>query len=1009
MLFGAACAVAPPRFLALALALTGSSVWAVGPAEAVGTRRPAATPLAGLRYTNAFFPGTTYRAAVPTPEAVLGFGLGDRAASVGEIERCLKAWTQASPDRTRWVEYARSHEGRPLSYVVVTAPTNANRLDRIQEGLARLGDPRRTTDDEAAALIRSLPAVAWLGYTVHGDETEGSDAALALLYHLIAAEDAATARLLEALVVVVDPVMNPDGRDRFVKMIAENRGVAPNVDDQSLVHDGYWPYGRGNHYLYDLNRDYLWAAHPETRGRLHEIGRWLPQLVVDAHGMGSQATHLFSPPREPINPYLPEGRRLWAEVFAADQARAFDRHGLLYYNGEWNEEWYPGYTDAWASFRGAVGILYEQARVAEDGVRRPEGRILTYRESMRHHVIGSMANLLTLQAHASDLMEHLYATRKSACATNGVFAGRTYAIWPTANRSRVEAFVDLLQVQGIEVYTASSEFTAAEGTGPLGTKASGLTVPAGAVLVPARQPLGHLIATMLDPDVRFSGPMLAEERRELLQKGRSRVYDTTAWNLAQMYGLELWVLGMEPAAGVEPWPAAAAAPMGSESGAAGVDAAEDQSAVAYVVDGASDASVAVAARLMEQGVRVRVAEKPFVFGNRAYARGSVAITALDNRTSQGDWRASLHATARDQGLQAVPILSGFGPGDLPDLGGRHFQLLEPPRIGLFSRGHYSANDYGAIWYTLDHRLGIRHSHLEEAGGNDLSRYNVLIVPDRWGRSAPETSVAPLKEWVRAGGTLVVIGNSTASVTSEKAELSKVRPLPDVLGRLADYELAVLREWLGRQSATPPEEAVWARTVRPGLTYPWQIAEGAFPDEKELKKRDAWQTLFMPQGALLASRADTNHWLTLGCGEWLPVLVGRQPVLMAGEGVEAPIRYGVWRAATPSAQGAAGAAERPADRPAESGKSEKKEPPRVGWCALPEGVELHLRLSGLLWPEAAHRLANAAYVTRESLGRGQVILFATPPTFRSAARGTERVFLNAVVYGPGFGAAPAVRP
>jgi hypothetical protein len=141
--------------------------------------------------------------------------------------------------------------------------------------------------------------------------------------------------------------------------------------------------------------------------------------------------------------------------------------------------------------------------------------------------------------------------------------------------------------------------------------------------------------------------------------------------------------------------------------------------------------------------------------------------------------------------------------------------------------------------------------------------------------------------------------------------------------------------------------------------------------------------------------------------------------MAGEGVEAPIRYGVWQTATPPAEAGAGAADRPADRSAEkdrpekkqspSAEKEKKEPPRVGWCALPEGVELHLRLSGLLWPEAAHRLANAAYVTRESLGRGQVILFATPPTFRSAARGTERVFLNAVVYGPGFGAAPTVRP
>jgi hypothetical protein len=124
-----------------------------------------------------------------------------------------------------------------------------------------------------------------------------------------------------------------------------------------------------------------------------EVSRWNPVLVVDAHGMGAQETHLFSPPREPVNAHFPPSDERWGRLFARDQAAAFDRHGLVYYHGEWNEGWYPGYTDAWPVFRGAVGILYEQARIAEDGVRRPEGRILSYRESVFHHVIGSMANL----------------------------------------------------------------------------------------------------------------------------------------------------------------------------------------------------------------------------------------------------------------------------------------------------------------------------------------------------------------------------------------------------------------------------------------------------------------------------------------------------------------------------------------------------------------------------------------------------------------------------------------
>ncbi|MBI5388420.1 MAG: peptidase [Verrucomicrobia bacterium] len=966
---------------------------------------PVPTELPALRYTNDFFPGTAYRPGVPTQESLLGFPSAQRAASPAEIERCIKAWTVAAPERTRLVEYARSHEGRPLHYVIVTAPKNLSRLDEIQAGAAKLGDPRSLSDAEAQQLIGSLPAVAWLAYTIHGDETEGSDAALALLYHLIAASDPKVEKLLEDVVVIIDPLMNPDGRERFIKMIAENRGTTPNVDDQSLLHGGYWPRGRGNHYLFDLNRDAIYGVHPETRGRLREVARWNPLLFVDAHGMGAQNTHLFSPPREPINPNLPETRRRWGGVFAREQTQAFDRHGLFYYNGEWNEEWYPGYTDGWASYRGAVGILYEQARIAEDGVRRPEGRILSYRESVQHHVIGSMANLATLQANAKPLRESFYNTRRFAVDPTGPYARRTFAVLPTANRSRFGAFAESLRLQGFELFRAENEFTAPAATDPLGRESRNKVVPKGTLLIPNRQPLAHLVAAMLEFDPRLSPAALEDERRELLLKGKSRLYDTTSWNLTMMYGLEALTLATELPASAKPFPTADTVKPGVVSPPA--------SPVAYVIDGTDDFSMAAAARLMERGVQVRVAEKPFRLDEREFARGSVVVALLDNRSFAGDLRQTLARTVEELGLAAVGLGSGFGPGDLPDLGGEYFQRLEPPRIALLGRGGLTPGDHGSTWFVLDHRLGIRHSNVDVADTLDLARYNVLVVPDGRAASLSSNLVGGIKDWVKAGGTLIAVANSVGSFVSEKAEFSKVRPLPDVLGKLADYELAIHREWLGRTGQMPVSEAIWTHQATPGLAYPWQSVDGAHPEEKELKKRDVWQTLFMPQGAMLASRVDTNHWLTFGCAEMLPVLVGQQPVLMAADSVEAPIRYGVLAAKAKGTNAAAATetkakTESEAERK-ESEKKDKKEPPRVGWCALPEGAELHLRMSGLLWPEAGHRLANAAWVTRERFGRGQIILFATPPTFRAATRGTTRVFLNALVCGPGFGADQPIRP
>lgn len=956
------------------------------------------TELAGLQWTNAFFPGTRYRAEVPSGEALLGFPIGQRAATPDQIEKCLKAWAAAAPDRTRLVEYARSHGGRPLHYLVITAPKNLARLAEIQSATARLGDPRALSEAEAKQILETTPPVAWLGNTIHGDETEGSDAALALIHHLLAADDPAVTKLLEEVVIIMDPLQNPDGRERFLKMIAEQRGTTPSVDDQSLQHTGYEPRGRGNHYLFDLNRDALFAVHPETRGRMAAVTNWNPVLVVDAHGMGAQDTHLFSPPREPVNPHLPPGSAEWNRRFARDQAAAFDREGLVYYHGEWHENWYPGYTDFWAAFRGAVGILYEQARIAEDGVRRPEGRILSYRESVFHHLVGSMANLRTVQANAKPLLENFLATRRRACDAEGPFARRTFAILPSANRARLDRFLELAQRQGFEVFQTVKEITAPLATNQLGREVKDVKLPTGTILIPNRQPLGHYVAAALDFDPRLSAQALEEERRELLRTGKSRLYDSTAWNLTMMFGLEALTLPTELPAGAQPWRSAPPALAGVTGGV--------ESPVARVLDGADDRSVAAAARLMERGLQVRVAEKPFEFDGQKFARGSVVVTALDNRDSAGKWRAVVEATARELGLRAVAVRSGLGEGDLPDLGGRHFQRLEPPRIAVLSRGGASPYAAGETWYCLDHELGIRHARLAIEGEPDLSRYNVIIVPDLWRGALPGGWTNRLRDWVQAGGTLIAMGSAAGQFAEEKAGLSAARTLPDALAKAGDYELAVFREWLARDGELPAAEAIWAHQAAPGLKYPWPTVDGAHPEEKELKKRDAWLKLFTPQGVLVAARVDPKHWLTFGCEEPLPVLAFREPVLMAAQGVEAPVRLGyLTKAAAPVPSDPPEKTD-PSDKP---DRPKKPEPPRVGWSALPPGTEMHLRMSGLLWPEATHRLANSAYVTRESLGRGQIILFAARPMYRAATLGPARLMLNAMIYGPGCGAAQPVRP
>ncbi len=941
-----------------------------------------------LSYTRPFFPEARYDAAIATPKQILGFDAGDRAALSTEIEQCLKRWAESSP-RMKLVEYARSHENRALHYVVVTSPDNLARLEAIRQGMDRLANPEGLSDDEADKLIADLPAVAWLAYTIHGDETEGSDAALAVLYHLLADTTPQTLQLLDELVIIIDPVMNPDGRDRFVKMVAEHKGVLPDVDDQSLLHSGYWPRGRGNHYLFDLNRDWILAVHPETRGRIREVGRWNPLLFVDAHGMGSLDTHLFSPPRDPVNPNRPASRFRWAELFAQDQAAAFDRLGWLYYHGEWNEEWYPGYSDSWASYRGAVGILYEQASISADGVLRRGGRVLTYRESTHHHVVGSMTNLETLREHATARLRDFLAERRAAISPDGPFARRTFAILPTQNRTRWKKFLELMLLQGFTVHQSTEQITIPKARNTLGDELLGVSLPVGTLLIPNRQPLAHLLAVMLEFDTRLDDQSLHHEREEILKHGGSKIYDTTAWCLCMLYGLHAWEIPSDL-----PVPA----PRITEVPPDVIENLNLDNAVAVVLDGASDASVAVAARCLEQQVRIRVARKEFSFEGQTWPRGSLVVTQLDNRTS---WPAAGETTGRiatELGLHAVAVRSSLGIGDLPDLGGEHFTLLERPRIAMFGRGRISPYDYGSIWHLLDHQLGVPHTRIDEAASADLRPYNVLILPDRYGGSVLKRMRRPLEAWVRQGGTLIAIGASASDLARQDEGLSQVRVLEDVLSELDPYHLALQREWLAQHVHVPGGDRLWSHEVAEDDAYPWQADDKESNiSAEELTRRDAWNRQFMPQGAILAARLDPESWLTAGEQNPLPVLIARQSLLMSGRGVDTMARFGVWSPAVQPRD--------PTVSADTNGSAHRFR--RIGWSQVPVEIDVKLRMAGLLWPEAAGRLANAAYLTRESLGRGQVILFAAPPSFRGSTLATTRLLMNAMVFGPACGTSPEI--
>lgn len=971
---------------ALTAALTATSV---SPAQLPRDPNPALE--ARIAYEGRILPGGQYDPDVPTPESILGFAIGERAATHAQILACMTALAQWS-NRVELIEMGETFEGRKLIAVAISSPENIRRLDAIKANLGRLADPRDEPAAEIDALVDRLPAVAWFGASIHGNETSPADSAVVTAYHLAACLDRDVTDMLNDLVIIIDPLMNPDGRDLYLKQVAENRSAAPNVDRQSLLHTGYWPFGRTNHYGFDLNRDWILGVNPETRARLRTLRGWRPLLFIDAHEMGALDTYLFSPSREPLNVFLPEKRRQWWDVFAKDQAQAFDRFSWTYYTGEWNEEWYPGYSSSWAGYRGAVGILYEQARWTEDAVRMPNGQLNTYAEAVHHNVVSMLANIRSLHQNRSALMREFVRERRDNVSGKGAVPLRTWAIIPGANRSRLLNFLELMNLQGIEVHIANRAFTIGQGRDRLGRDVSGKELPAGTLLITTRQPEAPLVAAMLSFDPRMTEAFLTEERRELLRNGDSKLYDVTAWNTTMMHDLEAYEMDSGLPSVAEPLDDDRFRPT-----RVGVDRADAR--VAYIIDGADDKSLAAAGRLMQMGVRVRAAEREFNWNGRVYPRGSIAITRDDNRDLNSELVHRINTVCTDLSILAIGEDSGLGDGaENPDLGGGYFHLLEQPRIAVLGRDMYSPYSFGATWFTIDQRLGIEASYLNAsfAKFSDLRPYNVIIAPDSFfGGSKINEMREALGDWVEAGGTLIAIGSSAAEIATEEADLTGARLLPDTLEDLDAYELAVLRAWSATTETVDPEQ-VWSHQPTPSAPgYPWESPDSQDaqedqpttdrPDAETLKRQDEWNRLFMPQGAILAGRIDAKHWLTSGLGEYVPVVYQARSPLMAGDGVEAPVRMGHLQA------------------------TDGAEAQRLGWSLIPGGATLRLRMSGLLWPEAARRIANSAYVTRERVGNGQVICFAGQPNFRGATRGTERLLVNAMILGPGMGASHPIRP
>lgn len=780
-------------------------------------------------------PGSRHDGSVPAPHEVFGFELGDWHLLPEQIVQY--AGLLAESERVSLLSMGTSPERRPLVLLAITSAAHQARLPEIR---------RRHVEGVLAGRppAPDQPVIVWLGASIHGNEPSGSNAAPLLAWHLATCVDAEVTALLDQAVVLIDPLQNPDGLSRFATWVNAHRGEVLVKDALHREHREGWPGGRGNHYWFDLNRDWLTLVHPESRARVEQFQRWLPTVLGDFHEMETGSTFFFQPGvTSRQHPLSPAGNLELTAALARFHAEALDAQGALYFTEERFDDFNVGKGSTYPDILGSVGILFEQASSRGQLQENAYGE-LPFGATIRNQLTAALSTLAGAVALRERLLGHQAATVAAALAgaDDGV---QGWAVTHAGDPSRLDHFHELLERHGIEVRGLPADV---ERDGQV------FTPGADSLFVPAAQARGRLARAVF------------ERRREFVDQA---FYDVSAWTVPLALGLPF----AELSAAELPTGADAAlrprveAPRGRL--AEGDLAATRAFAFAW---GSLHAARAVVA-LQDQGLLVMAATRPFTAactaGEVPFAPGAIVIPLGVQDEPAKEVEALCAAAAAEHGLGVQRVTSGLTPAGI-DLGSPNMEVLVAPRVALVVGPGVASTEAGAVWHHLDARLGLGLILVEKAdlGRLDLDELTHLILVSGSQDGLAERDVERVREWLEGGGVLVALRGAASWAAGTLGGLKSASTESDAEDRDA------------KTGAKAEAEA--------------ETAPASYADFED---REAETVI---AGAILAARVDNSHPLGFGYAAGEVALfrqgtavlpAGADPFARAAVYADAPLRSG----------------------------------------------------------------------------------------------------------------------
>lgn len=774
--------------------------------------------------------------AIESPSEFLGYPLGSRFTRHHLMLDYMEYLASVS-DRVRVREYGRTHQDRPLVIVTVSSEENIGDLESIKEANRALADPS-TGASRVESIVEENPAIVWLSYNVHGNEPSTMETSMQVAYTVAAGENEELEAIRENVVLVVDPCLNPDGHERYMAFIDNAIGQSPNPDPYSAEHDEPWPGGRTNHYLFDLNRDWVWLVHPESRSRIDVYREYLPHLHIDYHEQGHENPYFFGEGDTPYHANVPEETKRWIKKYGQANAEVFDREGRVFSTAQRFDYLYPGYGKVMPVYHGAVGMLTEKAGHSRGGVEIEvhDRYILTLENRVRDHFLTSMSNIETTSENRQGQLERFRSFFVEALEPSED-APKAFYVMRSTKPGVLSKMEELCSAHGIEILETTEAGTVDVMSYETGELVEDVAVPAGTWVIETAQPMGRLALTLFERATFIEDP---------------DTYDITSWCVPVMFGADAYYAMREPGMGTRAlsWSAGepAAVEMTEAHPAMVIDSAQHRFPVAVGLASAHD-------------IFGRVSDESFGIGGEEFAKGSLIVHRV--RNEMDDLRSFAEDLAA-HGLEAHAFTTTMTE-EGPVLGADSNAVIETPRIALVRGDDVSSYSFGQHWHLMDVEMPVPHSavNLDMLRRIDLNTYNTIVIPSAWGLGGgmPESFREELKDWVRSGGAIVASGSSARWVTRH------------ILGVESQDE--------GSGAESEPEGP-----------YGDESEEGMdrAPHEMTYEERYAKSVEDRVSGAVVRAVVDTSHPLTGGVRKWVGVIKRGADTLDVGENGYVVARY-----------------------------------------------------------------------------------------------------------------------